>query len=218
MNSTNHIVIRDYNPSHRAAIRRITFDTAFLGESAGIFFDDEEILCDVLSIYFTDYELQSCFVAMLEGKVVGYVFGTKNIAGMNRIFSLKILMRLAQKAIRRGTLCSRKIQEFLMHCGFSFLRGELFTPDFSREYPATFHINIAHSFRGLHIGSKLIAHFFNYLSDDNIPGVHCSTMSENAKNFFVRMGFKILFETKRTFWKHYAGESLTYYVLGKKLD
>jgi GNAT superfamily N-acetyltransferase len=217
VNSTKHIVIRDYKPSDRSSVRRITFDTAFLGEPASLFFDDEEIFSDVLSIYFTDYEPQSCFVAVLDENVIGYIYGTKNIARMNRIFTLSILPRLAQKTIKRGTLCSRKIQEFLMRCWFSFLRGELSIPSYAKEYPATFHINIAHSYRGLHIGSKLIRHFLNYLSDNNIPGVQCSTMSEKAKDFFVKTGFQLLFETERSFWKHYAGMSLSYYILGKKL-
>jgi hypothetical protein len=49
------IEIRPYGFPDRQAIRRITFDTAFLGKPASIFFDDTEIFCDCLSLYFTDY-------------------------------------------------------------------------------------------------------------------------------------------------------------------
>jgi len=211
------ITIRKFKESDRESIRRITFDTAFLGEPASIFFDDEEIFCDTLSLYFTDYEPESCFVTVLDGKVIGYIYGTKNISQMNQIFTSKIIPRLAIKAIDRGTLCSRKVQEFLAHCSASFLKGELTTPNYAKEYPATFHINIDRNFRGLHIGSDLLKHFFEYLQDSEISGIQCSTMSDAAKNFFVKMGFHLLFKTKRSFWKTYAGQTLTYYVLGNKL-
>lgn len=217
MIKNSNITIREFIDSDRAAIRRITFDTAFLGDPASVFFDDEEIFCDVLSLYFTDYEPESCFVAVLNEKVIGYIYGTKNIPQMNRIFSMKIAPRLGIRAITRGTLQSRKIQKFLMHCSTSFLRGELSTPNYAREYPATFHINIDQDYRGLRIGSDLLDRFFRYLRDNNISGIQCSTMSEKAKDFFIKKGFQVLFETRRSFWKHYAGNSLPYYVLGMKL-
>ncbi len=212
------ITIREFIPSDRAAIRRITFDTAFLGSPASIFFDDKEIFCDTLSLYFTDYEPMSCFVAVLNEKVIGYIFGTKNIPKMNRIFTSKIVPRLGTKAIDRGTLYSRKVQEFLMHCSASFLKGELTTPNYAKEYPATFHINIDRNFRGLHIGSDLLNTFFKYLRDSAISGIQCSTMSDAAKNFFVKMGFHVLFQIKRSFWRAYTGQTLTYYVLKKTLE
>lgn len=211
------ITIRRFIDSDREAIRWITFNTAFLGKPASIFFDDEEIFCDTLSLYFTDYEPKSCFVAVFKNKVIGYIYGTKNIPKMNQIFTSKIVPRLGIKAIDRGTLYSKKVQEFLMYCSASFLKGELTTPNYAKEYPATFHINIDRNFRGLRIGSDLLNTFFKYLRDSAIPGIQCSTMSEKAKNFFVKMGFQVLFKTSRSFWKAYTGQTLTYHVLGMNL-
>jgi GNAT superfamily N-acetyltransferase len=212
------VSIRGYRLPDRTAIRRITFDTAFLGEPASMFFDDEEIFCDCLSLYFTDYEPESCFVAVMNEEVIGYIYGTKNIQRMNRIFNTKVAPRLGKRAIERGTLHSSKIQEFLMHCSVSFMRGELYSPNYAREYPATFHINIDRDFRGLKIGSDLLDRLLRYLEEENVSGIQCSTMSEKAKNFFVKKGFQVLFKGERTFWKSYAGNSLPYYVLGKSLS
>lgn len=211
------IEIRKFLNSDRGAIRRITFDTAFLGEPASIFFDDEEIFCDCLSLYYTDYEPESCFVAAWKEMAIGYIFGAKSIRKMSRIFSVKVAPRLGKKAIDRGTIHSGKIQEFLMHCSASFLKGEFFAPSYAGDYPATFHINIDQDYRGLKIGSDLLDHFLGYLRANDVTGVQCSTMSEKAKRFNARKGFQVLFKGERSFWKHYAGASLPYYVLGMKL-
>ncbi len=45
-------------------VRKISWDTALLGESGSIFFDNEEILSDVLTLYFTDYEPESCLLQL----------------------------------------------------------------------------------------------------------------------------------------------------------
>ena len=211
------IIIRKFVVEDGEAIRRITFDTAFLGEPASIFFDDEEIFADALSLYFTDYEPESCFVAVFNEKVIGYIFGTKNIPKMNRTFILKIIPGLGIKAIRRGTLFRKKVNQFLMYCAKSFLKGELNTPNFSKQYPATFHINIDKDFRGLHIGANLLEHYLQYLKENNVTGVQCSTISEGAKIFFEKMGFYVLYEIKRSYWRSYTGKDFSYYVLGKIL-
>lgn len=77
----NNIFIRKFNNCDRKDIRRISCDTAFLEESRKVFFDDDEILADALTLYFTDYEPDSCFVAVKNDKIIGYIKG--KISGNN---------------------------------------------------------------------------------------------------------------------------------------
>ncbi len=103
----NNVVIRKFESRDREELRKISCDTAFLGKPRTDFFDDDEILADALTLYFTDYELGSCFVAVCSEKVVGYVVGAKNERAMDRVFKLKIAPLLFIKAIRKGVFLKK---------------------------------------------------------------------------------------------------------------
>ncbi|MFH1776019.1 MAG: hypothetical protein ABH952_00425 [Candidatus Omnitrophota bacterium] len=67
------------------------------------------------------------------------------------------------------------------------------------------------------IGTKLINQYFGYLKANGIGGVQISTMTEGAKDFFVKMGFIELFKTKLSCLKFYLGRDIFRYSLGRKL-
>jgi ribosomal protein S18 acetylase RimI-like enzyme len=106
---------------------------------------------------------------------------------------------------------------FLFYCLLSALKGELRSPDFSHEYPATLHINIKDGFRDQGIGSKLIRAYLDLLKKDGIAGVHFATMSEKACLFFKSLGFKELFRGKRSYFAYIAHRDTPVYILGSKL-
>ncbi len=211
------IVIRQFTKNDRADVRRISCDTAFLGMDNKLFFDNDEILADVLTLYYTDYEPQSCFVAVEEDKVIGYIIGTKDVRRMHITFNKRILPQTIGKALRKGFFKRANNLKFFLHVAVSFLRGEFFAPDFSRKYPATLHINIDKNFRGRKIGEKLIEHYLNYLKEEKVAGIHFGTMSEGAKKFFIKLGFSILFEGKHSYLKYITKQHTPYYILGRKL-
>lgn len=217
MPNQSPISTRKYTPNDREAVRKLSFETALLGESAAAFFGDEEILADALTLYFTDYESESCFVAAAEGKVIGYITGAKNIENMNKVITLKIIPKIIFKSFRKGILFNIKTLRFLIQIGISFLKGEFFSPGFLKQFPATFHINIDKNYRGSEIGTNLITVFLNYLQENNIQGVQCRTVSERAKKFFEKNGFTIVYQGKYSYLKKHIGEVLPYYVLGKEI-
>jgi len=208
------IDIRGFQSQDKEDVRRISYETAFLGNPASVFFDDAGILKDALTLYFTDYEPESSFVAVKDSKVIGYIIGAKDVSREKRIFMFKILPELLIKSIKRGTFLKKKARTFLLRCILSFLKGEFFVPDFSREYPATLHINVDKDFRGLHIGEKLLDYYLDYLKENNIPGVHLSTTSHDAKAFFEKTGFKELFKRRRTYLRSLLDKDVYYYLLG----
>jgi hypothetical protein len=214
MNAT--IQIRPYGPADRAAVRRISCETAFLGKPHQEIFPDEEILADALTLYFTDHEPYSCFVAVAEQGVIGYIIGSRDVPAMQRVMNKNIIPGMLWKALRRGAFFNRYILKFLGHIMVSLWRGEFILPDCSRQYPATLHINIQQNFRGHNLGSRLITRYLEYLQSNHINGVHLASFSDSAKEFFLKNGFEKLHEKERTYLKSYVGRVLTLTIFGKK--
>jgi len=209
--------IERYSRNHRAEVRRISCATALFGEPLSRCFDDDETLADALTSYFTDYEPASCFVAIDGTEVVGYVIGTRDTAAMRRVFGSRVLPRLAAKAALRGVFFRRKNLKFIVNSAAGLLKGEFSTSRFSKEYPATLHINVDARGRCRNVGSALLEHYVEFLRKEGVVGVHVSTMSERAKSFFEQHGFVALAEGTRTFLRYCLGRDLPSFVLGRKL-
>ena len=210
----NNIIIRKFNNYDRKDVRRISCDTAFSEGSRKNIFDDDEILADFLTLYFTDYEPNSCFVAVKNNQVIGYIIGTTDVKLMQKTFFIRIIPHLMMKVLNKRIIFKRNTRIFLIHLFLSSLKGEFIRPDFSKKYPATLHINIDKAFRGQNIGRKLIEYYLKYLKEKKITGVHFGVTSESAKEFFIKLDFNILFIRKRSYLKYYLGKHITYYIFG----
>ena len=209
--------IRKFILLDREALRRISCETAFAGAPREKIFSDDEILADALTVYFTDHEPESCFVAVADNKVVGYISGAKDALAMERVFARRILPALLLKAFRRGVFFNRYNLRLFWYCLGSMFKGEFRAPGFSGEFPAILHINLDKNFQRQAIGSKLIERFLEYLREEGVPGVHFGTLSEGAGVFFKKTGFNLLFQSKRSYLRPYIGRDLGFYVFGKKL-
>ena len=210
------IVIRKYEPKDRDAVRRISYATAFLGRAYD-FVGDAEILSDGLMDYFTEYEPESLFVAADGEKIAGYLTGARSARAMHKILFNKIYPRIFGKALSKGFFLQRKVLLFMWHSLISFVRGEFRLPDFTYDYPATFHINLDEAYRGQRIGQQLIDRYVEYLKENNIKGVYVSTFSEKAKAFFVRNGFRFLFSRPRGYLRYRLGTDTRVHILGREL-
>jgi len=218
MTNDTVITIRRLRPEDRKDIRRISCETAFWEAPKKFFFDDDEVLADVLTLYFTDYEPGSSFVAVKKDKVVGYLTGTTDTSRMNRVVVFSIFPKLFIKVIRRGTFAKRNNRLFFRRVIIGFLKGEFFEPRLSPEYPAMLHINIDKEFRGFKIGSRLITEFISFLKKRGIRGVHFGTLSEGAKIFFIKQGFQLLYESRRNCLQYSLKNKVPYYIFGKILN
>jgi GNAT superfamily N-acetyltransferase len=211
------VIIRQYHGGDRQDLREIAWDTAFLGNPASTFFNDKEILADFLTLYFTDYEAESCFVAEANGRVIGYIIGVRDTAILARVFKLRVLPRIIIKSIINLTLLKKKNRVFIFHCLLSFFKGEFTQPAFATVYPATLHINLAARFCNRGIGSRLMTAYLDYLRQKNIVGVHLATLSEGASLFFRKQGFNLLYEGKRSYFRYLLQKDAPIYIYGKKL-
>jgi hypothetical protein len=213
----SEVIIRKFEAKDRQAVRQIVHDTALIGEPAVLFFDGQEVISDAFSLYFTDYEPASSFVAQINGQVVGYLIGARKKIISEEILRDKIVLPLFFKALKAGIFLKAKNLIFIFSCLIDLLKNGVKTPDFNRAYPATFHINIKRGFRGQNIGSGLISAYLDYLKKEGEPGVHLATMSDQAANFFLHQGFKMLYKGKRSYFRHILHRDVPLYIFGKLL-
>lgn len=210
-------VVRKYKKEDRPWVREIAVNTAFIGESAAIFFDDKEIFADLLTRYFTDCEPGSCFVAEDNGLVVGYLTGAKDENILKKIFVSKILPPLLAGVVFKGIIFRRKNRIFILSYLRSVLKGEFNNPDFSGMYPATLHINLKEGFQNRGIGSRLMVAYLDYLVKEGVRGIHLATMSEKAGKFFVKNGFALLYTAPRSYFNYILHRDTPIYIYAKKL-
>jgi len=214
---TPEVKIRKFQAQDRGAVRQIAHDTALMGEPASLFFEGQEVISDAFSLYFTDYEPGSCFVAEINDQVVGYLIGAKNKIAAERVLNRQIALPLFFKALKNGIFLSIKNLGFIFSCLVDLLKNGMHTPDFNSEYPATFHLNIKDGFRGRDIGARLVNTYLDYLKIERVPGVHLATMSDRAANFFAAQGFRQLFKGKRSYFRRVLHRDVPLYIFGKQL-
>src|SRR5438046_9083764 len=70
-------LIRGYRRSDREAVRKLCCDTGFLGEPIDPVYEDRELFADFLTTYYTDHELESCFLLEVHGEIRGYLLGSR---------------------------------------------------------------------------------------------------------------------------------------------
>jgi len=210
------VIIRPYSQGDRDSVRGLAYDTAFMGDSADIFFNDRQLLEDFLTVSFIDYEPGSCFIAESKRKVVGYLMGLKNTSSLSRVYRFQTAFKLLFKSITHNIIFRRKSAQFLFYCLISFMKGEFHSPDFSQEYPATLHINLAEGFRNQGIGRNLVNVYLEYLVKEKVKGVRLATLSEKAARFYEQLGFIILYKRKRTYFRNILHRDVICYIYGKK--
>ena len=214
---TDKIKIRKFQAQDKAAVRQIVYDTALIGESAGLFFKGQEVISDALSLYFTDYEPGSCLVAEINHQIVGYLIGAKNKVNAETIFNRQLAIPLMLKALKCGVFLKIRNITFMLRCLKDLLINGIKTPDFNHAYPATLHLNIKEGFRSQDIGSQLIRSYLDYLRIEGVPGVHLATMSDRGANFFLSQGFQQLYLGKRSYFRHILHRDVPLYIFGKLL-
>lgn len=211
------ISIRPFKKEDRDFVRYLCCETAFSGEKLENFFEGREVIADLLTMYFTDYEPESLFIAEIDGIKAGYLTGCRNIRKHKRIFKRKVLPIVVKKFLLSGALLKKKNIIFLYNCAKSFFKKEIFDPDFSNQYPAILHINVASEYTKSGIGKRLIEQYCDYLIRHNVKGIHLTTVSENAKGFFQKMGFVVLHKRKISYFEYLRPCFPFRFTMGKKL-
>jgi GNAT superfamily N-acetyltransferase len=185
------LVIRLYEPRDREAVRQICCDTADAGEPMESFFPDREVLADLVTRYYTDYEPSSTWVAEQDGRVIGYLTGCLDTRRFLRVMAWRLVPVTFIKALSRGTLWHPQVVKLLSANLSRWLKG-----GFRREvslwsYPAHLHINLQRGHRGQQLGRQLVEKFFGQVREAGLNGIHVGVSSENerGRRFFESVGF-----------------------------
>jgi len=214
--------IRKYESGDRERVRWICCETGFMGEPVEKFLLGREIFADTRTLYWTDFEPESSFVAEVEGKVVGYLLGCLDTLRQREIFAEKIRPGIIRKSLLSSFFFRGRNWQYLLRVIRSWMRGEFrgSMKKFLVEYPAHLHTNIAPAeFRGRGIGKALIQAYLDYLRERRSKGVHLVTTSMNhaALKLYYGMGFKDLSRSRLTCYDHIIAEPLEKIVMGLKL-
>lgn len=222
LNLNNRLVIQDkllirrFGPSDRNALRQLCSDTAFMGRPVEIFLKDRDLFADWATVYYTDYEPESIFLAECDKRIVGYIMGCLKEKECDRIFSRELYPKLLRRSLN-SLLLEPSSRALLFNLGRSFLRGEFKRPDFSKIYPAHLHINVDSGFRGSGIGSGLLNKFMNYLVSRGVKAVRLATISKKANRFFEKSHFGLLYRKRMTYFDYLLQEKLYLSIYGKML-
>ena len=211
------IIVRICKPEDRRAVREISVQSSIFGEYIEQKLLSEEIVADLLTSYFIEYEPQYCFVAEKDNEVVGYLLGSIDVPEMRKVVRNKVMPYLIKKIFQDSLIFNSTNFRLMKNVLKSYFKGEFKVPDFAQEYRATLHVNISPLHRGKMIGSLLVYHFLQILKERQVEGIQFGVLSEKGKGFFERLGFKTLFSGEYTFLRYLSGETQPHYIMGKKL-
>ncbi len=213
----DNVIIRKYREEDRPKVREICYESVFLGEPVEAFFDDKEILADIMTLYYTDHEPGSMFVAEDSGRIVGYLAGCPDSRKCREIGRTSIIPGVLRKVLIRGIIFKPKTAKLLFHSCIGLIKGEFNVP-YMEDYPAYFRVYIAKNYRKMGIGSRLLDAYLEHLREKQIKGVYSITVSEEEKMFLLNRDFKIL--SSRTSRQLYrvVGKDFAVSAMVKKTD
>lgn len=183
------ITIRKYQTQDRPYLEDICYNTGLMGETANSFWGHKKSFIAMWLSYYINKEPQNIYVALDNGKVVGYLTGcldsskyNENKILMKVMIKYLLLIRPSTKKFFKNAI--KDIKQLNNVTTSGLLQNE--------RWPAHLHINLAKEARGKGIGSKLIAAWLRYLQEKNVRGCFLSTMVENtsAITFFEKQGFR----------------------------
>ncbi len=186
--ATSQVIIRGYQRSDRAAIREICRQAAS-EQPDPLFHEDRELAPMLLADYYLEYEPESCFVAEVDRRVVGYMVGCKDTlrylrVRKRRVFPRVILRILSQTIIlryRRKATFRTLWWRLVNHIRPNRQAKPIFQLS---EYPAHSHFNVAPDFRGGGIGSQLSVAYHDFLRAQGVKGLHAVSVEKVGADHF----------------------------------
>ncbi len=211
--------MRLYQPKDRQAIREICVATANAGNPIDHYFSDRELIADLVTSYYTDYEPGALWVAEHDGIVVGYLTGSLDQQKYDAIVS-RIGLKAGLKSICRGILFHRSSWRFLLTILKTAMAGGFNKKILFDQYPTHLHLNIDRDFRGKNIGAKLMECFVSQVRQKDLHGIYAIVRSDNVGGcqFFEKSGFVRLSQHPAFFLsanKIFKGATI---VLGRKIS
>ncbi len=185
------VTIRPYTAADRGAVRTIACDTADRGEPVNRLFRDREVVADLITRYYTDYEPQTAWVATHDHGVIGYLTGCLESHRYVQLMRRRIIPSAVWKAVCHGALGAPQTWRLLTAAMHTW-RGGGFRREISlATYPAHLHLNVHQAFRGRGIGRALVTRFLDRVREGRLSGVHVAVRADNdpSRRLFTQFGF-----------------------------
>lgn len=173
------ISIRPYAATDRSAIRKISCETAFLGESLRPQYRDEESLADILTAHYTDNEPENALVAEQDGEVIGYLLSCRDARrvtipeyyAFKHIFLRGVCFRPGTSRFYFRSLWDQAVRGFQL--GMPKIDFDI--------YPCHTHSNFKPGSRGGGVGTQMFYQLFDHYKLQGVRGMHALVMESNTK-------------------------------------
>jgi hypothetical protein len=205
------VVVRRFEERDRESVRRICAETGLKGDPANLFFEDEEIFPLLYADYYLDHEPAACFVAEVDGRVVGYQIGSLDYRRRRRLMLRSIYPRVILRIlVRLITLQYRKKETWRTLRWILTRSWREALPDPPTGYTAHAHSNMEKDYRGRHLGRRLNIPFRRYVLSKGVQGLHTVIREEEGKEilsaFLCReRGYRIIAARRNTLWEKATG-------------
>ena len=197
--------IRAYEPTDEKDVVEICYRTGFLGETLeGIGrFEDKYLFALLFCLYYLWFEKENCFVSVdPNGKICGYIMGSKNTTIQQFEFFKKMVPRILARLFTHTLFVSPKTFGTCVLFVLSLLFG-FKEKNFEEKYPAHLHINISPEYQKAGLGSMLLSALEYKMVEDRVKGIHLLTSDSNFKAvpFYLKHGYRILDQKRGRAWR-----------------
>jgi ribosomal protein S18 acetylase RimI-like enzyme len=210
------IVVRKFDFRDRDAVRFLCCQTGFLGKPIDPVFEDRELFADYLTSYYTDVEPESCFVLEQNGRVVGYLLGSRR-PFRQQLHSFVLNIRLFLKGMSRYRGYNRATRDFI---GWILRNSWREVPAAPRR-TAHFHFNVLPEAQSVAGTSAMMNAYFDYLRENGeraVFGQMVTFESRRGAKVLERYGFRVLEKREITKWRDKHPEPVYLTTVIKQLD
>jgi ribosomal protein S18 acetylase RimI-like enzyme len=208
--------IRPFQAADRAQVRDLCCNTGFLGRPIDPVFEDRELFADYLTAYYTDWEPQSSWVLVVNGRVLGYLLGSRH-PWRQQLYNAYNNVALFLRGIiryRRYSAASRKFVHWVLREAW-------------REVPAAprrtahFHLNVLPEARSVASTRALTDSYLNYLHERGEKRVFAQMVvfeDRRGSKILERYGFRVLNRAEITKYRDLHPEPVYLCTIVKDLD
>ena len=209
-------VIRPYRPYDRDAVRRLCCETGYLGRAIDPVFEDRELFADYLTSFYTDWEPESAFVLEQDGKVKGYLLGSRRPL-LHQVHGFLTNLRLFAKGIFRYPRYSKASKAFVR---WILLNAWREVPAAPRRIPH-FHFNLLPEAQGIAGTRELLVRYFNHLranGEKQVFGQVVTFEDRRGAKVFERYGFRVIGKKEITKYRAHSPHPVYLCTVIKDLD
>ncbi|MDX6767501.1 MAG: GNAT family acetyltransferase [Candidatus Methylacidiphilales bacterium] len=216
MSKDTPIHVRFYRAEDRERIRQICCDTGFLGQPIDPVFQDRELFADYLTAYYTDIEPESSVVLEAEGRVQGYILGSRHPAKQDAFDRRAAPGLFLRGIIRYATVynaASRRYVRWILSRGWREVPAR-------PEKMAHFHINLLSPYRTVRGTHDLIDFFLDYLHRTGEAAVYGQMVTfekRRGERMFARYGFEVKDCVEVTKYRHLVPTPVYLFTVVKDL-